>query len=157
LSTHRPEVCRFDGATSACVPVASSQRALLAPESSPEAHRLQLGSGGRPRRRDPPSTFALRARDDRPWSRENAPRSVAFVRFRAAAGTRTPATATPAVTGNTGCGHQLHVGSCAACQRAQLSRWSTQLVEARAAAQRSKKPANSPHSTIAQPARDVRP
>jgi hypothetical protein len=28
------------------------------------------------------------------------------------------------------CGHDRHVGSCACCQRAQLTRWAEQLVEA---------------------------
>jgi hypothetical protein len=27
------------------------------------------------------------------------------------------------------CGHQAHVGTCAACQRTQLSRWGTQLAQ----------------------------
>ena len=30
------------------------------------------------------------------------------------------------------CGHVHHVGTCAACQRAQLSRWRTQLVQVQA-------------------------
>jgi len=30
------------------------------------------------------------------------------------------------------CGHVRHVGTCSACQRAQLSRWSTQLAQAQA-------------------------
>ncbi|MDQ6822684.1 MAG: hypothetical protein M3076_20505 [Actinomycetota bacterium] len=28
------------------------------------------------------------------------------------------------------CGHAHHVGTCASCQRAQLARWRTQLIQA---------------------------
>jgi hypothetical protein len=34
-------------------------------------------------------------------------------------------------TGTKSCGHPRHVGSCPACQRAQLERWSLQLANAR--------------------------
>lgn len=30
------------------------------------------------------------------------------------------------------CGHPHHVGTCASCQRAQLSRWRMQLIQAKA-------------------------
>ena len=47
---------------------------------------------------------------------------------------RTPAPAVSAMRGQLGqgakaCGHTAHVGTCAACQRAQLAKWRAQLAQ----------------------------
>jgi hypothetical protein len=49
--------------------------------------------------------------------------------LRIVTGTRRKATVS-SLRAPTQCGHERHVGTCPACQRAQLARWSSQLAAA---------------------------
>jgi hypothetical protein len=70
----------------------------------------------------------MRARPSRADGHENQP-GLANLRVLEYRRGRRPSGA-PGFGAHRPCGHHRHVGTCPACQRAQLARWSSQLVAA---------------------------